>query len=462
MNVDSKHFVFKLFDKISIKMLKYDEYIDNFYKQYGEYIAKQVNDKKITIKQLTKTSKGLLHPTTNDTLSFYEYYAERIAMNKDIDIKEVYDMIKKQILGKVTDVDSDDSDTSNTTVLKTNKENIMLVLNTLLDEHVHDDNDDDYKNPDNEEDDDYKNHDDMTKELSKELADKINITPGQSIEKQNLKHWSNCLAQCKIFTKNEKMASLLNIFHIMDINLVNFNQQIPKFKVSDDGEIQLTEENSGIICKKNVIETKLEFINKKPLTVIDDNYCLVANENCMTEGGDSERGIESSITSLYYSSSYNVTAKQFGCFPINYNHIIVVPNVIIFTDEKYNLLPNNQIKKISVIVSPIIAVPLSYDKKIQPIDKNKHDERLYTNIFKLKSPEKIIKQLTGIFDTAAYLGYKNIVLDDRCIIETNAPVMEVINIFNMIIKKFNRSFEKIIFAIENKKIYQLFKKHVSL
>ena len=83
-------------------------------------------------------------------------------------------------------------------------------------------------------------------------------------------------------------------------------------------------------------------------------------------------------------------------------------------------------------------------------------------VFKLKSPEKIIKQLTGIFDTAAYLGYKNIVLDDRCIIETNAPVMEVINIFNMIIKKFNRSFEKIIFAIENKKIYQLFKKHVSL
>lgn len=483
-DISPERYVFKLFSRISPHLLKGDECLGNFYKSYETYITSMVNKKIIDIKNLTKTEKGLLTPKDKTTLnlenisddvvlSFCEYFVYRTSLINDTTMKEICERIKKGILESASDVDTLDVP-DKSLKLKTNRETIVHILSSLIDmSKVVEDDGAAYDPIDDATHDkfaqnlleDLVNDEDMKSNAKNIKSTVVNTEPSlDKLQRElNLKYWRDCEDQCRQFMANEKMRKLLLSYNIIDTTDINFSLgRIPRFIANADA--QLVTDNTFIQSKAvpAILSTAVSFINENPLKAFmsmttDNTWAFVANENCIVPGGDSERGITSSITPLYYSSTYSVTAREISVYPLRHVHTIVMPYVLVFADPSrgYAKLATGDVKRINVIASPIIPNPPVLGG---PINKSPHDPRLFGTEVRLKFPEKPVNQLTGIFNTARFFGYTNILLDDRCIIESNMPVIEVIGIFHKIITSFMGKFDKIVFAIENKKIYDMFRK----
>lgn len=130
-------------------------------------------------------------------------------------------------------------------------------------------------------------------------------------------------------------------------------------------------------------------------------------------------------------------------YPLKLNEFTFTPGVYVIKDEHYNRLGEDQIfpvdmlalSAISTLSNPILA-----------------DDKLNVSNYNLT-----FKKIKTIFKYALTNGNENIVLG-----AFNNPPLDIIEMFNVCLKKYNRYFANIIFSVKSvfDDNYNLFNEHI--
>lgn len=186
-------------------------------------------------------------------------------------------------------------------------------------------------------------------------------------------------------------------------------------------------------------------------------HVYICTGSRMICGGGADQGLNVKESYLYLTSTYSVTMDKFNhAYPMQLGRIIVCPNVLVFEDINYKLLPVEKWSRISVINMPLQYRPTT---NIKDIDTNQFDERLLEKEALMDSQyvQKIRQILIGTIETALFLGYDNIVLDDLGIIENGMPAHQTAAITLDVLQKFKGRLNKVYVAVDKAKIFDIFK-----
>lgn len=173
----------------------------------------------------------------------------------------------------------------------------------------------------------------------------------------------------------------------------------------------------------------------------DDPNCKICALNMASlfgPGGGAERGAMAQEEELFRRTNYFLTLEEHFYKLLN-GDVIYSPAVTILKDVDYNDL--EEPFTVSFIAS---AAPKHPGKKI---DKSKKCE-VYISF---SDREHITKSIDNIFRMAYLQGHDTLVLGALGCGAYSNPVNEVVNIFNMYLKKYDKVFKRIIFAVYSKR-----------
>ena len=215
------------------------------------------------------------------------------------------------------------------------------------------------------------------------------------------------------------------------------------------------------------LPTNIILVQNNPLNEICNKArqkikCVFSvTENQFNVGSNSDQGFVSRITPLYLSSTFSLSLnKVVHGYPLENTHIIYSPAVLIFKDinqPKYPMLNTRDVQKISVLTS---APKYRPETNLQKQDKYNFDQRLYLQSTCYKYPEKIIKQLECIFNTALFFGFDTIILDDRGVEDNWSPVHHTAQLLSQVINTFKGRFKEIIVAVPEPHLFAIYKKYI--
>ena len=203
---------------------------------------------------------------------------------------------------------------------------------------------------------------------------------------------------------------------------------------------------------KNFDKTIVNVINQDVIkTVIDlhSNYglknILVLNLASRTHfGGGVKYGALAQEEELFRKTSYG---KHSGSelYPLKINEFTFTPDVYIIKDENYNKLGVDKIFMVDMLAISALSNPKLVDGKLNESNYNMTFEKIET-----------------IFKFALQNGSENLVLGALGCGSFNNPPLDIIKIFNICLKKYNRYFNNIIFSVKSiyDKNFELFDKNI--
>lgn len=204
---------------------------------------------------------------------------------------------------------------------------------------------------------------------------------------------------------------------------------------------QLQTGNIIPIFDKTVVEvhnedTLVECQNQQQLYG-SNKICALNMASTYGPGGGAERGAMAQEEELFRRSNYFLTLKDHFYRLLN-GDVIYSPVVYIVKDEYYNDL------KTPFFVSFVASCAIKHPN-------TKYDKFSKTEKYTQNDKDIMIKAIDNIF-RAAYLNKKTILILGAlgCGAYRN-PVMEVIEIFNTCLTKYDKCFEKIVFAVYSKR-----------
>jgi hypothetical protein len=382
--------------------------------------------------------------------NLFDCYIEYILRNKNYkdyeknhEITKLYEELKNKMIG-----DSKQKDKK----ISIKKTIAIEVLSDFIKQSsiISDDNEDSDEN-------DQTIHDDtvgiMISDMQKDGRSIPNAVKDSSFMQRNklLEIWYDTKHLChNLKETQEELCNLLHKSYLIDLKKVTY-------KTSN---ITFFPETKELIRKYSNVDykTNIKIINISPIDFIyreSDKYIYICAGSYITCGGYSEQGIRVVESPLYLNTTYSISLENTVIwYPLDITDSIFCPNVLIMK-ENYNKLPISSWKKIA-----ILNVPSPYKPKtnIKEQDYNKFDDALFDNrtIMTEIKEELLIKKILGAFELCLYLGYDNVILDDRGIEDNWIPVHQTATIMKNIAKKFSGRFKNIIFCVENIKIYNIF------
>ena len=186
---------------------------------------------------------------------------------------------------------------------------------------------------------------------------------------------------------------------------------------------------------KNIYKTEIVILNMDTIKVgldltVNNLRPLILNlADNIFPGGHVEMGSGAQEESIFRRTNYFTTLNhQTGFYPINNTEAIYSPSVTVIKDTNLNNF--NVVKLLSFIACPGIRNPDLIDNKLSTIDT-----------------EILYKKIELIFQVAFKNGHDSLVLGALGCGAWNNPVEQVAEIFQVITKKWEGVFKKIIFAV---------------
>jgi hypothetical protein len=366
-------------------------------------------------------------------------------------------------------------------VFKLNKRHVMGIISEFIKQSFIVT----YENPENEitqEDADF--HDNTTNAVTEEYLKEFGPLPQpkKDIEfgRRNdiIELWRSCENMCIKFIENDaKFANILKKSYLIDCNQLSpsgatqsiqtvTNKDLDEFIPQETliSNYTNTRYNTKVIVVFN--DSLSEAMNraKKKIKVL-----LVNSGSQMMPGGNSNQGIETQETPLYLSSSFYLCVnKLIDGYPLENNHVIYCPSVLIFKDHKqpkYPMLSPLDGQKISVLNSaPRINPQTNINKSEQSDTRNtkekKFDQQLYLPGTMYCYADRTLEQLRGIFNAAQFFGHNVIILDERGVRDFLHPVFHLARLLSQVINENKGRFEEIVVSISDQYLYGVFKKHI--
>lgn len=194
---------------------------------------------------------------------------------------------------------------------------------------------------------------------------------------------------------------------------------------------------------------EIEVINCDTLIVADkyknENLCILNMASKYVPGGGVAKGAPAQEEELFRRTNYFKTLTR-KFYEINHPDIIYSPKVWIIKDDEYEDLENPW-------SSPFIAAPLLRHPYLQPNDTYYEEDKI--------TVRRIIEH---IFAIAYMYDHEVLILGAIGCGAYKNPPLEVIEIFNEMLEKYNKCFKKVVFAVYSKtpndKNYKLFNKYI--
>lgn len=251
--------------------------------------------------------------------------------------------------------------------------------------------------------------------------------------------------------KRELLKSIYN-------DTLEYTQEIITDKsIELSQSIKLDMNNKDIINNypKKFISTNIQVFNQDVITTtinLHNKIKLESNKNIMVLnlaskkkfGGGVANGSMAQEEELFRKTSYGLHYGS-NLYPLNLEQFVVTPSVYIIKDEFYNRLESENIFQVDMIAISALNNP----KQINGI---------------MRKPDYYLtfKKIESIFKYALLNGNENLVLGALgCGVFRNPP-LQIIEIFNTCIKKYNGFFNNIFFSVKsiNDSNYELFNKHI--
>lgn len=186
-------------------------------------------------------------------------------------------------------------------------------------------------------------------------------------------------------------------------------------------------------------KTNIDVVNEDTFVVCEEllnenNICVLNMASYLRPGGGVQNGSMAQEEELFRRSNYFQKLKPYF-HPLEFSDIIYSSCVYIIKSKSYDDLSNP--KKNSMIAAAALKYPDLTDDKSTYIDQRDYDIMRNTihNIFKVAYMNDHNILVLGALGCRAYLN----------------PAIQVINIFNECLQRYNKCFKKIIFAVYSKK-----------
>jgi len=490
INTLSGKFMISFFSKLKAKDFMNDQFLKGFYHAY------------------TKVSKESEEQRECETSSLFEFYMEYLLRNSEYDmdkkhlkIAEMCENIKTAIFTPDEDGKKPITDKGSTVRKVTlNKAKALLVLSDFIKASCIVT----YENPDEV----LTQHDEefrvaTTANIIEEIkASGVIIPKAQKDAEFNrrnamLEIWHDTEHKCNKFIDNDALATVLKKVYFIDGAAISFStgrietllcqdaakvqsENAPKLLVVTGqpkrapiskkvGDIEsdlpievLTAKRSG-----NSYRTIVNLVNGSAMTeVLKRNKTKIPNVyicsgSQMIPGGSADQGVETNESVVYWSTSYNLCIEQAEmAFPLKPTQLLVMPNILVFKDHSkagYPMLPPQNGQKISIIMSPGIYRPATNLKNPY---QHGVDERLYYPNAKYTNHKPIIDRYRSMLNAALFFGYDTVVLDDQGVKDFWLPAHHTSALLNQVINEFRGKFKEIVVAVEDKSVYEMFKKYI--
>jgi hypothetical protein len=250
-----------------------------------------------------------------------------------------------------------------------------------------------------------------------------------------------CIINIDDFKSTKTIQNPINI-NSMDIEINNTNPLCMIYQ-NNNKNIQ----NIKKLKTKN--KCKVSVLNKKPsYSSITDNQIYICSGSCFTNGGNAEQGIYNKESDLYLNSTYSITFNNSSIlYPILNNYVLLCPNVIFFKSSEYKILDIKKWYKISVLINPAPFRPIK-------------DLDIYSDSSIGDLKYAFLDKIYSCIDICDALIYDEIILDDFGAEENQIPIVDILYIYNSIIKKYKNNFKYINICVENQKIYSIIKNNI--
>lgn len=213
----------------------------------------------------------------------------------------------------------------------------------------------------------------------------------------------------------------------------------------------------------NSYKTIIKLVNNHPVEELvniakQKIRCLyIMGGSQMISGGNADQGIDVTESMIFLTSTYSYALeKALHAYPLSLSHALLCPQVLVFKDSKYEILPSNKWQRVAVMNAPTKFRP---NTNLKDQSTTEFDERLYNaNVEMSKSDtDKIKNTLTAALEAALFFKYDTIVLDDRGINDNWLAAHHTAKIIKEVISKFNGRFQSISIAISKSKVFKVFR-----
>lgn len=271
--------------------------------------------------------------------------------------------------------------------------------------------------------------------------------------------WRDTEIKCKDIKENQKLSKLVKESYCIDINkkMAFVNCETNQLEEIDKKYRRKEVKENKVKESNNIQNVKL--LNEKPLDMIQNKMLYICSGSSMMLGGNAEQGVITNESCLYLTTSYSIPLEMFlSKYPLEPFQCIFCPNVLQFKDTKYKLLNISEWKKVSVLMNPYIWHPqlIIGNKKTDIIQT---PELIYEKKCQLEDKNKIESILCNVLETAYFLGFDSICLDDQGCENNLFPVHQMAEILFTVINKYKNKFSEIVICVENKTCYDIFKKY---
>lgn len=457
---ESRVFLMTFFDKLKTQDFKKDKFLYNFYKSF--------------LKEQDK----------NPDLLLFDYYLEYLLRSKDYDIRKkteesnrLCDEIKQEIM-QLSDINNPHQ---GETKFLLNKTTCIRVISDFIKSSSMIL----YENPQEKRTEyDEKFKKDVTQAIVEEIKSDGRILPTAQKDKQfyernrMLTVWQDTEHKCRVFMSadQEKKDKLLKTYFI-DGSKIQYGQTTPIKTIEDDEGIDIQSDLNKIIPEVQIKPKWPTGLNKFNTRVLCSNSCALSatlhltkqgfncvyalSGNQLIPGGNSDQGIFTHESYLYYSSTYNLCVDQIAlAYPLTNKHMVVTPNIIVFKNHKNISFPGlkaTESEKIGVITS---TPPYHPPTNIEDQDKYHIDKRLFESTTIYQKPSTVKKQMRYLFNTALFFGYDTIILDDRGVEDFWLPAHHTAKIIKSVINEYKGRFKMIFVAVRKKHVHDIYKKYI--
>lgn len=474
--MSAEKFLIKLFEKFTEDDFQNDKFLIAFYKFYKKeanddlfhcYIEYLIRNKTFNdLNHRATELKNLYKNIVNDILYGDEDASTDVGFIADSERKETASR-QKVIHETATKTKTQVSHKKDKHPLVLNKERSLNVLSTYIKESfiiTYDEPEDDLTKEDQEFRefgtdtilDEIKNMDGRVLPSAKKDLDF-----GKRVDMMNI--WRDTENKCKELSKDENCLHIISkVYFIDSFELLVSKPQIKTVLYEPTADI-LPPELFAACYSKNTYATVIRLANSHPVDEIVNlsrqkiKSIYICSGSRLVSGGNADQGIETTESMPYLTSTYSIgLEKALHAYPLMPGQILLCPNILVFKDINYNMLPVQKWQKIAIMNAPSKWRPKVkdnngvIDSEINPFDPyltfaNKDDITVMKNI------------ITGMLETALFFGYDTVVLDDRGMADNLLPAYVVAKIMKEEISKFASRFKEIVICSSKAKSFDVLK-----
>lgn len=184
------------------------------------------------------------------------------------------------------------------------------------------------------------------------------------------------------------------------------------------------------VLNQDVIKTTIDLHNAPNMRF--KNNIFVLNLASRTHfGGGVKNGAMAQEEELFRKTSYG---KHFGSelYPLKLNEFTFTPCVYVIKDENYKRIDKDKIFPVDMLAISALSNPILIDGKLNKQNYNLTFEKIET-----------------IFKYALFNGNEHLILGALGCGAFNNPPMDIIEMYNVCLKKYNGYFASIIFTVKS-------------